>query len=89
MKRLLIAIPLAVAACGHQPELTAEQQWVSMPEWCHKVLIATGPVAVAPKDWKPAETTKLKRYRAQQTAASKDYVAKACGAYPGAEPQQS
>jgi len=60
-----------------------------MPEWCHKVLIATGPVAVAPKDWKPAETTKLKRYRAQQTAASKDYVAKACGAYPGAEPQQS
>jgi len=88
MRRLIVGIALFVAACGSQPP-TAEQQWAGMPEWCHKVRISTGPVSVAPKDWKPAETTKLKRYRAQQTAASKDYVAKACGAYPGAELRQS
>lgn len=89
MRRLLVAIPLALAACGHQPELTAEQQWNYMSEDCHKVLIATGPVSVAPKDWKPANSKKLIRYRSQLTDASKDYVARTCGVYPGTSKQQS
>ena len=88
MKRLILGIPLLVAACGNQTP-TPEQQWASMPEWCHKVLIATGPAPLAPKDWKPADTKKLKRYRSQQTDASKDYVAGQCGIRPGAEPQKS
>jgi len=89
MKRFLIAVPLVVAACGSKPELTAAQQWNQMPEWCHQVLIATGPAPLAPKDWKPADSKKLKRYRSQQTDASKDYVANQCGVRPGYKPQQS
>ena len=89
MKRALIGAALLAAGCSHQPELTAEQQWNQMPEWCHKVLIATGPASLAPKDWKPADTKKLKRYRSQQTDASKDYVTDQCGMRPGFKPQQS
>jgi len=88
MRRLILGIPLFIAACGAQPP-TPEQQWASMPEWCHKVLIATGPAPLAPKDWKPADTRNLQRYRSQQTDASKDYVADRCGIRPGFKPQQS
>lgn len=89
MKRFLIAVPLVVAACGNKPELTAAQQWNQMPESCHKILIATGPAPLAPKDWKPAETKKLQRYRSQLTDPSKDYVASKCGIRPGSTPEQS
>jgi hypothetical protein len=89
MKRVLIGAVLVAAGCSHQPELTAEQRWYYAPESCHKVLIATGPVSVAPKDWTPSNSKKVQKYRAELTDASKEYIEHQCGAYPGTKPQKS
>lgn len=89
MKLPIIAITLLTAACGHQQQLTAEQQWNYMPEWCHKSLIATGPVSVAPDGWKPATDKKTVRYRDEQTSASKEFIQRSCGVRPGSKETQS